>query len=179
MQQELVPIFYDSSHYLHTSRGNKISKACLIRGTENIHIEGKAILMQGTTLRGDLAQINMGLFVICKEEVVVRPTFDQGKSGKLRYVSLTLGDYVTVDKRTVICCSKIGSGVVIGKDCVLGHRSVLKDNCRVLDGSVVPPDTTVPPFTVYGGRPAVMVGELPETVMIIHKELAVQFFRNF
>jgi len=44
---------------------------------------------------------------------------------------------------------------------------------------VLPPDTVVPPFAVYGGKPAVMVGELPETTPIIHKEAAVQFFRNF
>jgi len=135
--------------------------------------------MQGTAVRGDLANINMGIFVIAKEEVILRPTFNQGRNGKLKYVSMSIGDYVTIDKRTIVSSFKIGSGVVIGKDCVLGHRSVLKDNCRVLDGSVVAPDTIIPPFTVYGGRPAVMIGELPETTPIIHKELAVQFFRNF
>jgi dynactin-5 len=179
MQQEQVPVFYDSSQYLVTKMSNKISKLCFIRGTDNIHIEGKAILMGGTALRGDLAQINMGIFVIAKEDVILRPTFNKGKNGKLKYVSLSIGDYVFIDKRTIVCSFKIGNGVHIGKDCVIGHRSVLKDNCKILDGSVVPADTVIPPFTVWGGRPAVMVGELPETSMIIHKELAVQFFRNF
>ena len=53
---EPAPIYYDNSLYLYTSKGNKISKQCLIRGnpfiqflsgntgTEKIMIDGKAVL---------------------------------------------------------------------------------------------------------------------------------------
>ena len=52
---EATPIYYDNSMYLLTSKYNKISKQSLIRGnllliilfligTENIIIEGKAVI---------------------------------------------------------------------------------------------------------------------------------------
>lgn len=52
----------------------------------------------------------------------------------------------------------------------------------------MPPDTVVPPFTVYGGKPgffiifiilAIYIDELPETVTHIHKEDAITFYNNF
>lgn len=39
---------------------------------------------------------------------------------------------------------------------------MIKDCVRVLDGSVVPPGMTIPSFSVVGGRPARVVGELAE-----------------
>ena len=84
-----------------------------------------------------------------------------------------------IDRGTIVCAIKIGSNVHIGKNCVIGHRAIIKDNCKILDNSVLAPDTVVPPFTVYGGRPAVYLGEPPETISIMHKELAINFFKNF
>jgi dynactin-5 len=116
--------------------------------------------------------------VIVREEVVLRPTYTKTK-GKLKYVTLTIGDHVYIDRGSIVCAIKIGSNVHIGKNCVIGHRAILKDNCKILDNSVLPPDTVVPPFTVYGGRPAVYMGELPETIGMMHKDLAINFFKNF
>lgn len=44
-----------------------------------------------------------------------------------------------------------------------GERCMLRDCCVVLDGTELSPDTIVPPFTVFGGVPGRMVGELCET----------------
>ena len=86
--------------YLLTSKYNKISKSSLIRGkvnawlifiyigTENIIIEGKAVIQSGSILRGDLAQIKMGQYVIVREEVVLRPTYTKTKQKGLKYVQL-------------------------------------------------------------------------------------------
>lgn len=133
-------------------------------------IEGKAVLQSGTILRGDLATIKMGQYVVVREEVVLRPTYTKSK-GKLKYVTLSIGDNVFIDKGSIVCAIKIGNNVHIGKNCVVGHRAVIKDNCKILDNSVLAPDTVVPPFTVYGGRPATYIGELPETVGMMHKEM--------
>ena len=38
-----------------------------------------------------------------------------------------------------------------------GRRSVLKDCCAIADNTVLPPETVVPPFTVFSGSP----GRLP------------------
>ena len=130
-------------------------------------------------LRGDLAQIKMGQYVILREDVVIRPTYTKTKQKGLKYVQLSIGDNVYIDKASIVCALKIGNNVHIGKNCIIGHRSILRDNCKILDNSILPPDTIVPPFTVYGGRPATYIGELPETIGIIHKDLTNNFYKNF
>ena len=67
----------------------------------------------------------------------------------------------------------------IGKNCVLGHRCVIADNCKILDNSVLAPDTVMSPFTVFGGRPAVYIGELPESFDKYMIDLTVNFYKNF
>lgn len=114
-------------------------------------------------IRGDLNTINMGEYVIVKEDVVIRPTYMKDKTKQLKYAKQKIGSNVYIDKGSIISAAKIGSNVHIGKNCIVGHRSIIKDNCKILDDSVLPPDTVMPPFTVYGGRPAVYICELPES----------------
>jgi carbonic anhydrase/acetyltransferase-like protein (isoleucine patch superfamily) len=40
-----------------TSKKNKISKQAMIKGHDNILIDGKAIILPGAILRGDMASI--------------------------------------------------------------------------------------------------------------------------
>lgn len=94
-------------------------------------------------------------------------------------MTLNIGDHVFIDRGCIVCAIKIGSNVHIGKNCIIGHRVVIKDNCKILDNSILAADTVVPPFTVYGGKPATYIGELPETIGMIHKELTVNYFKNF
>jgi len=34
-----------------------------------------------------------------------------------------------------------------------GHRSVISDNVKILDDSLVLPDTVIPPYCIFGGKP--------------------------
>ena len=120
----------------------------------------------------------MGQYVIIRDEVVLRPTYTKTK-GKLKYVPLTFGDNVFIDKYTIVCALKIGNNVHIGKNCIIGHRCIIKDNCKIQDNSILAPDTVIPPYTVYGGKPATYLGELPETIGIIHKEITISYYKNF
>lgn len=122
--------------------------------------------------------IKTGSFVIVKEEAVLRPTYTQVK-GKMKYVNMNIGEHVYIDRQSVISALKIGNNVRIGKNVIIGHRSVIRDNCVILDDSILGPDTIVPPFTVFGGRPATMVGELAESVASMNKELTVNYYRSF
>lgn len=49
----------------------------------------------------------------------------------------------------------------------------------VLDDSVLAPDTVVPPFAVFGGKPATYIGELPESTPVVHKEKTVWYYKKF
>ena len=116
-------------------------------------IEGKTIIQTGTVLRGDLAGLSVGTFTSIREECVIRPIFMK-QQGRLKYTKMTIGDNVYIDKNCIICALKIGNNVQVGKNCVIGHRAQIHDCAKILDNSILPPDAIVPPYTVYGGRPA-------------------------
>ena len=65
-----------------------------------------------------------------------------------------------VDKGTIIQGIKIGSYVKIGKDCIIGPRVVIGDCCIILDGSIIPGDAQLASSSVYGGKPALYMGEI-------------------
>ena len=129
-------------------------------------------------MRGDMAPINLGTYVIIKENVIIRPTFNK-KHGQVQYVKMDIGDNVTIEPQCVISAASIGSNVHIGKNCVVGHRVVIKDNVKILDDTVIPPDTNIPSFTVFGGKPAQFLGELTESIAMINADLAKTYYRNF
>jgi dynactin-5 len=178
MEAQMMP--FDEAAYFLTSKKNRISKQSLIKGTDNILIDGKAIILPGAILRGDLADIIMGEYVIIKEDVIIRPTYAKGEGQKrLKYVKQKFGSYIVIDRGSIVCSLRIGNNVHIGKNCIIGHRSIIKDNAKILDNSIVPPDTIIPPFTVFGGKPANYVGELPESFDKFQTDLAVTFYKNF
>ena len=141
-------------------------------------MEGKDVMHSYVVMRGDMAPINLGTYVIIKENVIIRPTFNK-KHGQLTYVKMDIGDNVTIEPHCVISASSIGSNVHIGKNCVIGHRVVIKDNVKILDDTVIPPDTNIPSYTVFGGKPAQFLGELTESISAINADLAKTYYRNF
>ena len=42
-----------------------------------------------------------------REEVVLRPTYTKSK-GKLKFVTLAIGDNVYIDRQSIVCALKIG-----------------------------------------------------------------------
>ena len=68
-----------------------------------------------------------------------------------------------IEENCVVSPLRIGSNVHIGKNSVIGDRCDLKDNCKILEGSVLEPDTVVPSFCVFGGKPATFQGLLTES----------------
>ena len=76
--------------------------------------------------------------------------------------TLKLSDHVFIGPSSIIEAAMIGSRVHIGANCVIGKFVMIRDCVRILDGSVVPPGMVIPSFSVVGGRPARVVGELAE-----------------
>ena len=75
MMVEQYPLYYESGKFFITSKGNKISRQVLIKGSDRILIDGKTIILTGCVLRGDLAQITMGYYCVIREECIIRPTY--------------------------------------------------------------------------------------------------------
>ena len=62
----------------------------------------------------------------------------------------------------MIEAAQIGSYVHIERGSVIGKFAILRDSVKVLEGTVVPPGLVVPSFSVVGGRPGRVVGEVGE-----------------
>jgi dynactin-5 len=52
----------------------------------------------------------------------------------------------------------------------------IKDCCYVMPDSVVTQDTVIPAFSIVGGNPARIVGELPPTNVELMKEATTTFY---
>ncbi len=111
---------------------------------ELILIYLQAIIKQGTLIRGDFANVNLGKFSILCDGAVLRPpykrfkgyvlinllvmTLDLIKAVKfafeiykrgLAFFPMTIGDYVMIEEDTIISAATIGSYVHIGKKCII------------------------------------------------------------
>jgi dynactin-5 len=94
------------------------------------------------------------------------------------FFPINIGDYVVIEDDAVINASNIGSYVHIGKGAIIvsfllmfkkiifffkicivdflflkGRRSIIKDCCAIAAGSVVPSETTIPPYAFFSGVP--------------------------
>eukprot|EP00397_Hematodinium_sp_SG-2012_P057729 GEMP01072426.1.p1 GENE.GEMP01072426.1~~GEMP01072426.1.p1 ORF type:complete len:179 (+),score=50.71 GEMP01072426.1:183-719(+) len=99
--------------------------------------------------------------------------------GSYSFFPLTVGDYVTIGKKVVISAASIGSYVDIGDGCVISKRCIIKDNVRILPGTMLPADAVIPPFAVFGGSPARYLGDQPESAQYLQREKAVAHYRMF
>jgi dynactin-5 len=75
---------------------------------------------------------------------------------------LRIGDHVFIGPSTVVQAANIGNHVHIGQGVVVGEFAIIKDYVRVLDGTVIPPHMVISSFSIVAGRPARVVGEVPE-----------------
>jgi dynactin-5 len=78
------------------------------------------------------------------------------------YMPLRIGEHVFVGQGTVVQAASIGSRVHIGQGVTIGEFAIIKDYTRILDGTVVPPNMVIPSFSIVAGKPARVIGEVPE-----------------
>jgi dynactin-5 len=175
---ELQDEEYVKSAYIETASGNKVSRQSVLCGSQNIVLNGKTILQSECIVRGDLANIRVGRQCVIKKRTVLRPPFKKFSKG-VAFFPLVIGDNVMIEEDTIINAANIGSYVHIGKDCVIGRRSVLKDCCKIDDGTVLPPETVVPPFAHFSGNPGQQIGDLPESMQDIMTDMTRSFYQHF
>jgi dynactin 5 len=78
------------------------------------------------------------------------------------YVGMRISDYVYIGPNTHVRAAEIRSNVHIGANCVIGNMVMIKDNVKVLDGTVLPANTIWAGGSVIAGRPGRVVGEVGE-----------------
>ncbi|XP_064406545.1 dynactin subunit 5-like isoform X1 [Halichondria panicea] len=175
---EDMDMFYDSSEYIETASGNKVSRSCVLCGSKNIVLNGKTIVQTGCIIRGDLANINIGRQCIIEAGSVITPPFRKLSHGGAFY-PLQIGDNVIIGEGSIINASSVGSFVQIGKNCVISRSCILKDCCRIEDNTILPPETVVPPFSVFSGSPGMMSRDLLESTQDMMVEATRSYYQHF
>lgn len=155
-------------------------KATLV-GTQNIMLGGKTVIQPEVMIRGDLARsspslsssasgsgapanntaVSIGRYCFLSRGCILRPPGRMYK-GTFTYMPLRMGDHVFVGQSAVVQAASIGSHVHIGEEVVVGEFAIIKDYTRILDGTVVPPNMVIPSFSIVAGKPARVIGEVPE-----------------
>lgn len=142
---------------------------------------GKTVIQPEVMIRGDLVRtatpsssstgsgaapttstaVAIGRYSFLAKGAILRPGGRIYK-GAFTYLPMKIGDHVFVGQGSVIQAANIHSHVHIGKGCTIGECVIIKEYCKVLDGTVVAPFTVIPPFSIVAGKPGRVVGEIPE-----------------
>ena len=152
----------------------------MLQGTQNIMLGGKAVIQPEVMIRGDLVRttpsssssgsssapanttaVAIGRYCFLARGSLLRPPGRMYK-GTFTYMPLRMGDHVYIGQGTVVQAATVGSYVHIGKNCTISEFAIIKDCVKVMDNSVVPPHMVIPSFSIVAGKPARLIGELPE-----------------
>lgn len=154
----------DLNAFAKTKTLSFISRSSSLSGPQNIFMQGASIIHPGVVLRADMAKITLGKYCLVGKRVVLRPPSGMFPGG-VGFLPMTVGDFVVFGEDCVVRAASIGSCVNVAARCVLGERCIVRDCVQILEGSVVPPDTVLPPFTCWQGNPAKLVSALPESTV--------------
>jgi dynactin-5 len=155
---------------------NALHKGRRIMG--NVVTMSHCVISNDVLLRGDIARIQIGRFVLLGESGVVRPPMIPVKQG-VEPVPVAIGDHVYIGARCVIEAAVVGSCVVIERDCVVGPRAVIGDGVMIQARTVVPSGATLTSFGIYAGNPAELVGQLNrESALFDIRELVLDTLRR-
>ncbi|KND88360.1 Dynactin subunit 5 [Tolypocladium ophioglossoides CBS 100239] len=165
--------------YIETDTGNKIARKAGLVGTQNIMLGGKTVIQPAVMIRGDLVRtappssssgsaaptsttsVAIGRYCFLARGALLRPPARMHK-GVFTYMPLRLGDHVFVGQGSVVQAATVGNHVHIGKGCAINEFAIIRDYVKVLDGTIVPSGMVIPSFSIVAGRPARVVGEIPE-----------------
>lgn len=161
--------------YIVTTTNNYISRNAKLVDPKKIELQGQSIVQDGVTLNGPL---KISRYCLLDQDTILEPaqlTNDDGTTTII--VAMAVGAKTHIGKNCRIHAAAIGSFCWIGNDVTIGARCILKDCVIVEDGTVLPPDTVVPPFS-YLKTSGVRV-ELPPSASIEWEENVMDYYHSF
>ena len=67
---ELPDIPFNKAEYIETASGNRVSRASVLCGSQNIILNGKNIVQSEAIIRGDLANVRVGRHCVISSKAV-------------------------------------------------------------------------------------------------------------
>ncbi|KAJ9614378.1 hypothetical protein H2200_002514 [Cladophialophora chaetospira] len=127
---------------------------------------------QKTAAAQDQTSIHLGRYVFISPGCTLHPpsrlTTVPGANASdppqqiMTYFMLRISDYVYIGPNTHVRAAEIRSNVWIGANCSIGNMVMIKDNVKILDGTVLPANTVWAGGTIIAGRPGRVIGEIGE-----------------
>jgi len=149
-----------------------------VHGSRNVEMKGKSVIYSGAYIRGDFSPVRIGRYCQIGEGSIIRPCHVQPKN-EVIFSSLKIGNHTRIGSACVIEAAAIGASVFIGDGCVLSKRVIVKDCCWIEPNTVLSQDTVIPPFSIVGGCPGRIIGELPESASVDLVDECVNAFAEF
>jgi len=170
---------------LVTKNDNRLGEKAAVLGMHNILVAGRTTIDKVTTIRGDLGRISIGKNCVIVEGAVLSPSDqfenndkeDQSDKAKIgiKFLPMTVGDFVVIGKNSVVRAAVVGSYVYIGDSCIIQAGCVLDSCCMLLPNTILAKGTVVPPYMVYGGSPGQCVGQLPPSFQFEMEQMCREF----
>ena len=76
---ELPDIPFNKAEYIETASGNRVSRASVLCGSQNIILNGKNIVQSEAIIRGDLANVRVGRHCVISSKAVGTKFFFTGQ----------------------------------------------------------------------------------------------------
>ncbi len=124
---------------------------------ESASVMGNVVLKKGgsiwynATVRGDLDKIIIGEHSNIQDNCVLHLDVD---------MPVIVGDYVTVGHGCILHACKIADKALIGMGATLLDNVEVGEGAIIAAGSVVAPNTKIPPYSMVMGIPGKVVKEL-------------------
>jgi len=173
--------FMNHTFITHTS----VSRKAVIHGAQNVEIKGKTIIEDGAYIRGDFQTVRIGRYCRIGQNTIIRPPSSRASlnptEDQIQFSPSIIGSHTRIGKDCVIESSWIGSSVYIGDGCIISKRVTIKDCCYIEAGTIIAPDTVIPPFSRVRGCPGKIVEEglMPESIATIFVEECMDSFSKF
>jgi dynactin 5 len=187
----------DDNGYIQTTTHNYVSRRATIDGSQQVELKGRSVVSDNVHIRGDLAVIRMGRYCFLSANTRIQPPPMPGQSDPassdassssttpMKYVPVSIGSHTVIGKDCTIQAAAVGSSCWIENGVTLGPRCIVKDCCVIAQGTVIPADTVLPPFTRASMSPASSAGlrlvtqVLPPAMAVELQERAIEAFQDF
>jgi dynactin 5 len=163
--------------YIVTMTNNYISREATLVDSKIIELHGQSIVQDGVKLFGPL-KISRYCFV--DENTILEParlvSLDDDTS---TIVAMAVGAKTHIGQNCHVQAAAIGSYCWIGNNVTIGPRCILKDCVVVADGTTLPADTVVPPFSYISAPYGAVRVELPPSASMEWEEYVMDYYHNF
>jgi len=133
--------------------GQRVFLAEGVRLIGDVKIGDDSSIFYNAVIRGDLNSIAIGERTNIQDNVTVHLSFDQG---------VVVGNDVTVGHNAVLHACTIEDHVLIGMGAIIMDGALIRKNCVVGAGSLVPQGKEYPEGSLIVGTPARVVRSLTE-----------------